>query len=356
MTRPRYRRSSVRAVLETLTADPSLAAPAHDALWAALWNRRYDDVDEAVWAPDAVYGGILVFTWRFPQGTVLAGIDTGESLVVLRGVSDAVPIGSRVRVLPADRDLWRFADGIQQVGLGIELRFDNQSEAVETGWIATLRAGLRGLREALEARREQLVARRSQLGARSEPASVDEIWRAEMAAITERVSLETEYTEQERLALSRARAKGPRFADEENRVIAARRKRFTELGNAEVARFRDERWPAIRDGAITASRKYDEYRAEVVRIEDAIQRVRTLGERAKKALPMLDAIERAGFSVRVMTFDQTRLGELGYVEEVLRTIELLHAAVPLRAQAMATRFSAYRAPTAGPAVVPPRLV
>lgn len=343
-------------MLESVTRDPSVSAKAHDALWAALWNRRYEDVDEAVWLPDAAYAGILVFTWGFPQGTVLAGVDTGEAFVVFRGLADTVPIGSHVRILPAERELWRFADGIQLVGLGLELRFDDQTTDLEGAWIATLREGVRRLREGLDAHREQRSARRSQLGARSEPPPVEEIWRAEMAAINERVLLETDYSAQERAALSRARAKGPRFAEEENRLVAARRKRFTERGNAEVARFREERWPEIRDAAIAETRKYAEYRAEVVRLEETLQRLRALGERAKKALVMLDAIERAGFSVRALSLDATRLPEPGYAEDVLRTIELLHAAIPQRAQAMSTRFSAYRAPTAGPAVVPPRLV
>lgn len=343
-------------MLETLTCDPRISAQAHDALWAALWHRRYDDVDEAISTIDAVYAGILVFAWRFPQGTVLAGIDTGESFVVFRGVSDTVPIGSQVRLLPTERDLWRFADGAAQVGLGIELRFDNHTTDVETAWIETLREGLRRSREGLDARREHLIAHRSQLAARSEPPPIEEIWRAEMAAITERVSLETDYTPQERAALSRARANGPRSADEEKRLVAARRKRFAELGNAEIARFREDRWPGIRDAALAESRRYLEYRAEVVRLEEMLQHLRALGERTKKATELLDAIERAGFSVRAIALDVARLAELGYAEEVLRTIELLHAAIPLRAQTTTTRFSAYRAPTAGPAIVPPRLV
>ena len=343
-------------MLESATRDPSVSAKAHDALWAALWNRRYEDVDEAVWVPDAAYTGILVFLTRFPEGTVLAGVDTGEAFVIVRGVSDTVPVGSHVRILPAERELWRFADGIQQIGLGLELRFDDQAGQVDGAWIERLRAGIRTLRQGLDAHREQLNARRSQLGARSEPPTAEELWRAEMAALNERVSLETDYTPQERAALSRARAKGPRFAEEENRLVAARRKRFTERGNAEVTRFREERWPEIRDAAIAETRKYLEYRAEVVRLEDALQRIRALGERAKKAIEMLDAIARAEFCVRAINLEPARLSEPGYAEEFLRTIELLHAAIPQRAQMMSTRFTAYRSPTAGPAVVPPRLV
>ncbi len=86
-----------------------------------------------------------------------------------------------------------------------------------------------------------------------------------------------------------------------------------------------------------------------------MQRIRTLAERAAKAGSRLDALQRSGFRVRALTFDAARLDEPAYAEEVLRTIELLHAAIPLRAVSSATSFSAYRAPTAGPSVTPPRL-
>jgi len=33
-----------------MTQDTAVAAEAHDALWAVLWNRRYDDVAEPVGA------------------------------------------------------------------------------------------------------------------------------------------------------------------------------------------------------------------------------------------------------------------------------------------------------------------
>jgi hypothetical protein len=59
--------------------------------------------------------------------------------------------------------------------------------------------------------------------------------------------------------------------------------------------------------------------------------------------------------VRGFELDLARLDEAEYAEELLRTVELLHAAVPQRAQSGASSFSAYRAPTAGPSVIPPRL-
>ena len=57
----RYRRSSVRAVVEHATQDHTITAHLHDALWAVLWNRHYDDVDEPVWQADSAYSGVLAF-------------------------------------------------------------------------------------------------------------------------------------------------------------------------------------------------------------------------------------------------------------------------------------------------------
>ena len=82
--------------------------------------------------------------------------------------------------------------------------------------------------------------------------------------------------------------------------------------------------------------------------------MRAFGERAVKAGLMLDEIERAAFRARGSTFDPARIEEPAYAEELVRTVELLHAAIPQRAQSTTTRFSAYRAPTAGPSVTPPR--
>ena len=111
--------------------------------------------------------------------------------------------------------------------------------------------------------------------------------------------METDYTAQEHAELLRAKAKGPRIADqEEHRLIAARKRRFTERGNAEVARFREEHWPAIRDRAAAESAKYAAYRADVLKLEDALQRIRGLAERTVKAPALLDALERAAFPVR----------------------------------------------------------
>jgi hypothetical protein len=354
VTTKRYRRSSVRAVLETVTRDRAAAAEAHDALWAVLWTRRYDDVDEPVWG-DASYGGIVAFARAFEEHTLI-GIDAGDAFVVFRGAGPPPPTGCRLRVLPgAAKDEWRFAE-IQPLGLGIEVRFDDPGAPAETGWIATLRGGLARLRQLLDARRDQLASRRSGLGALNQPPAVEDVWREELAAISDRVAMETDYTPQEHTDLVRAKTKGPRFGDaEEHRLIAARKRRFTERGNAEVARFREERWPAIRDRATAEWEKYAAYHADVLKLEDALQRIRGLTERTVKAPALLDALERAAFPVRGLSFDAARLEEAGYAEELLRTIELLHAAIPLRATSTATSFSAYRAPTAGPSVTPPRL-
>jgi hypothetical protein len=337
-----------------MTSDRAVAAEAHDALWAVLWNRRYDDVDEPLWLPDSSYTGILAFARVLDADTTLIGVDTGEAFIVFRSSGEPPPVASRVRVLPGARDQWRIAEATQP-GLGVELRFDDHTAVTETAWVGTLREGVRRLRELLEVRRERLAARRAQLGALNEPPTVEDIWRQEIAAISDRVALATEYTPQEHTALARARAKGARTADEEERkIVAARKRRFSERGNEEIARFREERWPAIRDAAAAESRKYVDYRTEVVRLEDALQRIRALSGRATNVTAALDRIERAGFRVRALELDPARLDEAEYAEELLRTIELLHAAIPQRAQSSATSFSAYRAPTAGPSVIPPR--
>jgi hypothetical protein len=338
-----------------MTQDTAVAAELHDALWAVLWNRRYDDVDEPIWLPEASYSGILAFARALDAENTLTGVDTGEALVAFRTSGQTPPIGSRGRVLPAARDQWRFAD-VTPLGLGIELRFDDQTPVDESAWVATLRDGVLKLRELLDVRRERLAARRAQLGALNEPAALEEIWREEVSAISDRVALQTEYTPAEHSALARARAKGARSADEEERrIVAARKARFAERGHEEIARFREERWPAIRERADAEIKKYADYRTEVVRLEDALQRIRTLTVRAKNVTAALDRIERAAFHVRDLKLDPARLDEAEYAEELLRTVELLHAAIPQRAQSSATSFSAYRAPTAGPSVIPPRL-
>jgi hypothetical protein len=307
-----------------------------------------------VWG-DASYGGILAFSRVFDEQATLVGVDAGDAFVVFRSAGPPPPTGCRLRVLPGGvKDEWRFVE-IQPLGLGIQVRFDDPGAPADTAWIAPLRAGIGRLRELLDARREQLASRRGALGALNQPPTVEDVWREELAAISDRVAMETDYTAQEHTDLVRAKTKGPRFADaEERRLIAARKRRFTERGNAEVARFREERWPAIRDRAAAEWDKYAAYRADVLKLEDALQRIRGLTERAVKAPALLDALERAAFPVRGLSFDAARLEEIAYADELLRTVELLHAAIPLRAASTATSFSAYRAPTAGPAVTPPR--
>lgn len=338
-----------------MTRDHAAAAEAHDALWAVLWSRRYDDVDEPVWG-DTSFGGILAFARVFDEETTLLGVDTNDAFVAFRGAGPPPPIGCRLRVLPAaTKDEWRVAE-MQPLGLGIEVRFDDPGAPADTAWLAPLRDGVARLRALLDARRDQLAARRKQLGALNQPPAVEDVWREELAAISDRIAVETDYTAQEHTELLRAKAKGPRFADqEERRLVATRKRRFTERGNAEVARFRQEEWPAIRDRAAAECEKYAAYRTEVVKLEDALQRIRSLAERTARAPALLDALERAAFPVRGLSFDPARLDEPGYADELLRTIELLHAAIPPRAASTATRFSAYRAPTAGPAVTPPQL-
>ncbi|HZO93353.1 MAG TPA: hypothetical protein VFB22_06250 [Candidatus Baltobacteraceae bacterium] len=355
MTTSRYRRSSVRAVLEAIAIDPVTAASAHDALWAVLWSRRYDDVAEPLWLPDNTYAGVLAFTRDLGGTETLTGIDTGDAFIVFRGITGWPPIGSRVRVVSGGREQWRLGE-VVPLGLGVDLHFDEPDDGADSGWIEQLRAGAGNLQRLLDARRDRLAARRAQLGALSEPMSVEEIWREEVSAIGERVTLQTDFTPAEHAALARARAKGARSADEEERrLTATRKRRYTERVNEELARFRDERWPAIRDRALAETKKYAEYRTEVVRLEDAMQRIRALAERAQNAGARLDALARSGFRVRALSFDPARLDEPAYAEELLRTIELLHAAIPVRAVSTATSFSAYRAPTAGPSVSPPRL-
>ncbi|MGD0050887.1 MAG: hypothetical protein ABSD03_03575 [Vulcanimicrobiaceae bacterium] len=355
MTTPRYRSSSVRAALEAAVPDHALRTSIHNALWAALWNRHFDDVDEPVWLPDSGYAGMLALARPLDEQTTFVGLDTNESFVVFR-VTGAVPVvGSRVRVVPAAREQWRLTD-IYPLGLGLSLDFDERNSGTpDVAWVGALREGVRALRTILEDRRDRLAARRAQLGALQEPAGVEAVWRDLVAALGERIQLETELTPQEHATLARARARGARSADEEERRIgAARQRRFTERANAEIARFREEEWPAIRERAQAESQRYTDYRGEVVKLEDALARIKTLTDRVAKAAEVFDGIEAAGFRVRGMKFDPARLEEAVYGEEVLRTIELLAAAIPKRGSATATSFSAYRAPTAGPSVIPPR--
>jgi hypothetical protein len=337
-----------------MTQDQAVAAETHDALWAVLWNRRYDDVAEPLWLPDSTYSGILAYARILDPETTLLAVDSGDAFLVFRGTGDPPPVGSRVRILPGSREHWRIAE-VTPLGLGIDLRFDDQTSSGDTAWAGTLREAVRKLRELLDQRGKRFAARRAQLGALNEPPSLEEVWREEISAISDRVALATEYTPAEHASLARARAKGARSADEEERkIIAARKRRFAERGNEEIARFKEEQWPAIRDRAAAEVRKYVDYRTEVVRLEDSMQRIRTLSTRANNVTTALDRIEKAAFRVRALDFDPARLEDPEYAEEVLRTLELLHAAIPQRAHSSATSFSAYRAPTAGPSVTPPR--
>ena len=68
-----------------MTQDQAVAAETHDALWAVLWNRRYDDVDEPLWLPDATYSGILAYARILEPETTLLAVDSGEAFVVFRG-------------------------------------------------------------------------------------------------------------------------------------------------------------------------------------------------------------------------------------------------------------------------------
>ena len=315
MTTPRYRRSSVRAVVERLTDDPAVAARLHDALWAVLWNRGYDDVAEPVGLPDVAYAGMLAFVEPLGAEAAFVGLDAGDAFVVTQIQATPPPVGSRVRIVSSGLAAWRFT-AVMPLGLGIELRFETQTPASETAWVDALREGVRRLREVAEQRRKELAARRARLGALQEPSTLEAIWREEVAAI---------------------------------------RKRFPDRVNAEVARLRHERWPAIRDAVAAEARRYAEYRTEVVRLEDALHGIRALSERAAKAPIMLDALERSGFHIARISVDPARLDEAAYGEDLLRSIELLFAAIPTRGTAAAANFSAYRAPTAGPSVIPPRV-
>jgi hypothetical protein len=350
----RSRRTSVRAVFETVVQEHAVGATLHDELWAVLWNRRYEDVDEPVWGVDSAYTGILAFARELDEQTCLAGLDTLESFLVFRATGTAPPVGSRVRVLPATAERWRFAD-VRRLGLGIELRFEDPTPISDMIWVARLRAGVRRLSELIDARRTQLVTQRAQLGALTEPPTVDQVWREHVAALGERVALATEYTPQEHRSLARARAKGARTGDEEeHRIVMARRTRYTEGHAAELAQFRAGEWLPIRDRVAAARSKYERFRDEVIGIEDGLQRLRVLAERAGQAMVLLDDLERAEFPVRALAIDESRLERPAYAQELLRSIELLHAAIPPRSASGVAHFSAYRAPTAGPSVIPPR--
>lgn len=339
-------------MFEAVVAEHDVGAALHDELWAALWSRRYDDVDEPVWRLDATYGGIVVFARALDAETWLVGLDTRESFLVFRSGAEPPPPGSRVRVLPAADDRWRFAD-VRRLGLGIELQLDGAAVPADMSWVTTLRDGVNRLAELLETRRARLAARRTQLGAMTEPPAVESIWREHVKVIGERVAVETGYTPQEHRSLAKARAKGVRSGDEEEqRIVIARRARYVEKRTGEVARFRAGEWLPIRDRAAAARAAYDAYREEVIALEDAMQRARATAARAERALKLLDDLERAEFPVRALAFDPSGLETAAYAQELLRSIELLHAAIPPRS-ASAAHFSAYRAPTAGAPVSRP---
>ncbi|BDE07612.1 hypothetical protein WPS_28880 [Vulcanimicrobium alpinum] len=290
------------------------------------------------------------------DGGLFAGIDAGETFLAIRIAPQQAPppIGSRVRVAPAARDRWRFAE-VQPLGAGIDLRFDEHGGASDDAWVDTLRSAVPRLRTMFEEQRERLASRGAQLGALQEPSPLEEIWREHVSAIGERVMTETDYTDKEAASLAKARARGARSADEEERrILAARKKRYTERLNEAVAAFREERWPALREQGLAETQRYSDYRTEMVRLEDALMRLRALSERAVKAMSMLDAIAKAGFRVAAIEIPESRLEEAAYADDVLRSVELLHAAIPVRATLSAASFSAYRAPTAGPSVIPPR--
>ena len=354
MTTQRSRRSSVRAVFETVVQEHAVTATLHDELWAVLWNRRYEDVDEPVWSVDSAYSGTLVFARELDALTWLIGLDTRETFLVLRVTGSAPPIGSRVRLLPAIAERWRFAD-VRRLGLGIELRFEDPTPIPDLIWVAILRSGVRRLAALIDARRVQLVSRRALLGVVTESPTVDQVWREKIAAIGERVALATDYTPQEHRSLAHARSKGARTGDEEeHRIVMARRLRYSERRDAEVAHFRSGEWQAIHDQVAAARSRYEEYRDEAIGLEDALQRLRSLAERAARAMILLDDLEQVEFPVRALSFDEERLEEPAYAQELLRSVELLHAAVPPRSASGAAHFSAYRARTAGPSVIPPR--
>ena len=199
-----------------------------------LWNRRFDDADEPIWTAESIFSGLLAFVRSLDGEVALVGVDTGANFVVFRGAGTPPPIGSRVRMVPAGRDQWRFAD-VQPLGLHVDLRFDEQTPIGDRAWVGTLREGVTRRRALLEPKRERLAVRRAQLGALSEPQPIEEVWREKIAAVNDRVAVQTEYTPQERTALAKAHAKGARFFDEEQaRVVAERKRRFSELANREV--------------------------------------------------------------------------------------------------------------------------
>ena len=325
----------------------------HDELWAALWNRRYDDVDEPVWTGENAYRGIIVFARTLDEQTSLIGLDTQAAFVVLRASGTPPPVGSRVRMLPDTADRWRFSD-VRPMGLGIALRFEDSTPVADASWVDTLRDAVGRLAGLIEARRADVARDRARVGAMTEPPTVEQIWREKTTAIGERVAARIEFTADEQRALTKARAKGARSGDlEEHRIVMARRQRFAEARDAELARFRETEWPGIYARVAATRRAYDRYREEVMKLEDALHRLRTLEQRAARAPALLDDLARAEFPVRALALDADRLDDAVYAHELLLSIELLHAAIPPRAAAGAAHFSAYRAPTAGPSVSPP---
>lgn len=301
---------------------------------------------------EGAYRGIVAFVRTLDDQTSLIGLDTQAAFIVLRASGIPPPVGSRVRMLPDTADRWRFSD-VRPMGLGIELRFEDSTPVTDSTWVATLRDGVGQLARTIETRRAQVAQERARIGAFTEPPTVEQIWREKTTAIGERIAATTEFTAEEQRALTRARAKGARSGDsEEHRIVMARRQRFAERRDAELARFRETEWPAVYARVAATRRKYDQYREEVMRLEDALHRLRSLEQRAARAPELLEDLARAEFPVRALALDVPRLEDPVYANELLLSIELLHAAIPPRSASGAAHFSAYRAPTAGPSVSP----
>ncbi len=216
------------------------------------------------------------------------------------------------------------------MGLGIELHFDAGPATADQGWIEPLRTGLARLRAGLDGRRAQLEARRAELGALSEPTAPEEIWRRELAGISHAGDAGDRVHPGRAAAMARARAKGVRHADEERRIAGLRRQRFEERNAAAVAAFRDR---AGRRCATPRRPRPPATPSTGPRSCGSRRRCKgcagcTSGRARRRR--MLAAIERAEFSVAASGFDPARLGEAGYAQELVRTVELLHAAIPPR--------------------------
>ena len=335
-------------------------AETHDALWAVLWNRRYDDVDEPVWLPDV---GVLGHP-RVRARPRCGSRRCARSTPARRSSSSAAPARP-----PAGRQPRAHAAGGARalalrrrrspLGLGIELRFDEQRRSTKRlGRDAARRRAARA-RAARRCGASAGGAARAARRAATSRRQLEEIWREEIAGDQRprhaRDRVHAAGARRARAGAREGRAQPPtkRSAASSPRARSASPSAATKRSAA----FREERWPRDpRRRARPRCSKYVDYRTEVVRLEDALQRLRGARRRARRtSTTALDA-HRARRLPRAAGLQLDAPGSTK--PSTPRSCCAPSSCCTPRSRSArrtaATSFSAYRAPTAGPSVIPPR--